>query len=95
MHGKDILVDRDNVAVNGLLDVTPYEDLVHRSWSYADIGFGHDLVVWKSVVEALMAVGYDYVISIEHESPFTSARIGVARGAEALQQALLNRAQIL
>ena len=95
MHGKDILMDRDNVAVNGLLDVTPYQDIVHRSWSYADVGFGHDLVVWKSVVEQLMAVGYDYVISIEHESPFTSARIGVARGAEALQQALLNRAQIL
>jgi sugar phosphate isomerase/epimerase len=95
MHGKDILLDHDNVAVNGLLDVTPYEDIVHRSWSYADIGFGHDLVVWKSVVEELMAVGYDYVISIEHESPFTSARIGVARGAQALQQALLNRAQIL
>ena len=95
MHGKDILLDHDNVAVNGLLDVTPYEDIVHRSWSYADIGFGHDLVVWKSVVEELMAVGYDYVISIEHESPFTSARVGVARGAQALQQALLNRAQIL
>ena len=95
MHGKDILLEHDNVAVNGLLDVTPYEDIVHRSWSYADIGFGHDLVVWKSVVEELMAVGYDYVISIEHESPFTSARIGVARGAQALQQALLNRAQIL
>jgi sugar phosphate isomerase/epimerase len=95
MHGKDILVDHDNMAVNGLLDVTPYEEIVHRSWSYADIGFGHDLVVWKAVVEALMAVGYDYVISIEHESPFTSARIGVARGSQALQQVLLNRAQIL
>ena len=95
MHGKDILLDHDNVAVNGLLDVTPYEDIVHRSWSYADVGFGHDLVVWKSVVVELMAVGYDHVISIEHESPFTSARIGVARGAQALQQALLNRAQIL
>ncbi len=95
MHGKDILVDHGNAAVNGLLDVTPYEDIGHRSWSYADIGFGHDLVVWKSVVEALMAVGYDHVISIEHESPFTSGRVGVARGVQALQQVLLNRAQIL
>ena len=47
MHGKDILLEHDNVAVNGLLDVTPYEDIVHRSWSYADIGFGHDLVVFR------------------------------------------------
>jgi hypothetical protein len=42
-----------------------------------------------------MAVGYDHVISIEHESPFTSGRIGVARSTQALQQILLNRAQIL
>ena len=91
MHGKDILLEHDNGAVNGLLNVTPYEDIVHLSRSYPDIGFSHDLVVWKSVVEELMAVGYDYVISIEHESPFTSARIGVARGAQALQQALQPR----
>ncbi len=94
MHGKDILIDRENTAVNGLTDLTPYNELAHRSWSYADIGFGHDLVVWKSIVETLFAVGYDHVISIEHESPFTSTRIGVARNVQALEQVLLDRAQI-
>jgi len=94
MHGKDILIDQQNTAVNGLTDLTPYDDLVHRSWSYADIGFGHDLVVWKSIVETLFAVGYEHVISIEHESPFTSDRVGVARSAQALEQILLDRAQI-
>ncbi|HMD97746.1 MAG TPA: sugar phosphate isomerase/epimerase [Terriglobia bacterium] len=57
MHGKDILIDQQNTAVNGLVDLTPYEDLTHRSWSYADIGFGHDLVVWKAIAEELVAVG--------------------------------------
>jgi sugar phosphate isomerase/epimerase len=95
MHGKDVLIDQQNTAVNGLVDLTPYEDLTHRSWSYADVGFGHDLVVWKSIAEELMAVGYEHVISIEHESPFTSNRIGVARSAQALSQILLDRAQIL
>ncbi|MGH9398185.1 MAG: TIM barrel protein [Terriglobia bacterium] len=95
MHGKDILLDAQNVAVNGLVDLTPYADIEHRSWSYADIGYGHDLVVWKAIVEQLKAVGYEHVISIEHESPFTSSRVGVAKSAEALDQILLNRAQIL
>jgi sugar phosphate isomerase/epimerase len=95
MHGKDILIDQENTAVNGLFDVTPYEDIAHRSWSYADIGFGHDLTVWKAIVENLMVVGYEHVISIEHESPFTSSRVGVARSTEALQQVLLDRAQVL
>ncbi len=95
MHGKDILLNRRNTAVNGLVDLTPYEDIVHRSWSYADIGFGHDLGEWKAIVEMLQAVGYNHVISIEHESAFTSSRVGVARSAQALQQILLDRAQIL
>ncbi|MGH9327877.1 MAG: sugar phosphate isomerase/epimerase family protein [Terriglobia bacterium] len=95
MHGKDILINRRNVAVNGLADLTPYDDIVRRSWSYADIGFGHDLGEWKAIVEMLQAVGYQHVISIEHESPFTSPRVGVARSAQALQQILLDRAQIL
>jgi sugar phosphate isomerase/epimerase len=95
VHGKDILLNKRNIAVNGLVDLTPYDDIVRRSWSYADIGFGHDLGLWKGIVEMLQAVGYHHVISIEHESPFTSSRIGVARSAEALQQILLDRAQIL
>jgi sugar phosphate isomerase/epimerase len=95
MHGKDIWIDPGNTAVNGLVDLTPYNDLAHRSWSYADIGFGHDLVVWKSIVQTLKAVGYHHVISIEHESLYTSDRIGVARAAQALRQVLLDRAQIL
>jgi sugar phosphate isomerase/epimerase len=95
MHGKDIVINRRNVGVNGLVDLTPYDELVRRSWLYADVGFGHDLGLWKQIVEMLQAVDYHYVISIEHESPFTSSRIGVARSAEALQQILLDRAQIL
>jgi sugar phosphate isomerase/epimerase len=95
MHGKDIVINRRNAAVNGLADLTPYDEIVKRSWSYADIGFGHDLGEWKAIVEMLQAVGYNHVISIEHESPFTSSRVGVARSAQALQQILLDRAQIL
>lgn len=95
MHGKDILLNHRNTAVNGLVDLTPYDQIARRSWSYADVGFGHDLGLWKGIVEMLQAVGYHDVISIEHESPFTSSRVGVARSAQALQQILLDRAQIL
>jgi sugar phosphate isomerase/epimerase len=94
MHGKDILLDAQNVGVNGLVDLTPYEDLAHRSWSYGDIGFGHDLATWKAIVEQLKAVGYEHVISIEHESPFTSARVGVAKSVGALEEILLDRARL-
>ena len=94
MHGKDILLDQQNVAVNGLVDLTPYEDLAARSWSYGDIGYGHDLGVWKAIVEELKAVGYEHVISLEHESPFTTARVGVAKSVQALEEILLDRATV-
>jgi sugar phosphate isomerase/epimerase len=93
MHGKDILTDTENVAVNGLVDLTPYEDLAARSWSYGDIGYGHDLGVWKAIVEQMKAVGYQHVISIEHESPFTTERVGVAKSVQALNEVLLDRAR--
>jgi len=94
MHGKDILIDPQNAAVNGLVDLTPYEDIAHRSWSYGDIGYGHDLGVWKDIVEELKAVGYEHVISLEHESPFTTARVGVAKSVQALDEILLDRATV-
>ena len=94
MHGKDIQFDAQNVAVNGLVDLTPYEDLTARSWSYGDIGYGHDLAVWKAIVDQLKAVGYEHVISIEHESPFTTARVGVAKSVEALDEVLLDRSSV-
>ena len=45
-------------------------------------------------MEQLKAVGYEHVISIEHESPYTSARIGVAKSVQALEEVLLDRAQV-
>ena len=95
VHAKDSALDRQNIACNGVLDAKSYRQMAERSWLFRTVGWGHDTLVWKEIVSALRMVGYDYVISIEHESPFTSARVGVARGAQALQQALLNRAQIL
>jgi hypothetical protein len=57
---------------------------------------GRPAYIWRDgkVVEQLKAVDYEHVISIEHESPFTSARVGVAKSAEALEEVLLDRAQI-
>jgi sugar phosphate isomerase/epimerase len=94
MHGKDIFMNAQNVGLNGVVDLTPYEDLANRSWSYGDIGYGHDLGVWKDIVEELKAVGYEHVISLEHESPFTTARVGVAKSVQALDDILLDRATV-
>ena len=67
VHGKDCYVDPFNVVVNGCNDHKTYTDIPHRSWTFRTIGYGHDIKIWKDIVSALRMVGYDHVISLEHE----------------------------
>jgi len=79
-HGKDTVVDESRVALDGLLDRT--------TWRYATVGHGHDREWWASFVAALLAVGYDEVISIEHEDAVVTPEQGVAESGRALARAL-------
>ncbi len=86
VHGKDCSIDPFNVAVNGCNDHKNYTDIPHRSWTFRTIGYGHDLKVWKDIVSALRMIGYDYVISLEHEDGMMSFDEGVSKGLAALRE---------
>jgi len=88
VHGKDCYVDPFNVAVNGCNDHKTYTDIPHRSWTFRSIGYGHDIKVWKDIVSALRMVGYDHVISLEHEDGLMSFDEGVSKGLSALRDAV-------
>ncbi|MFO7661549.1 MAG: sugar phosphate isomerase/epimerase [Chloroflexota bacterium] len=85
VHGKDCYVDQINIAVNGCNDHKPYEEIADRAWTFRSIGYGHDTQTWKDIVSALRLVGYDYVISIEHEDAMMSIDEGLAKGVAMLQ----------
>lgn len=87
VHGKDVDVDQLNIAVNGCNDAKPYGDILNRSWTFRSIGYGHDVGVWKDIVSALRLVGYDYVVSIEHEDALMSIDEGLAKGVALLREA--------
>jgi sugar phosphate isomerase/epimerase len=59
-----------------------------RSWTFRTIGYGHDVKTWKDIVSALRLVGYDYVISIEHEDGLMSFDEGIAKGISVLKEAI-------
>ena len=88
VHGKDSYVDYLNVSVNGCNDHKPYGQIPDRSWTFRAIGYGHDTKVWKDIVSALRMVGYDYVISIEHEDALMSFDEGIRKGMSVLQEAV-------
>ncbi|NIV28883.1 MAG: sugar phosphate isomerase/epimerase, partial [Anaerolineae bacterium] len=45
--------------------------------------------VWKDIMSALRTVGYDHVISIEHEDALMSFDEGLAKGVALLQEACM------
>lgn len=86
VHGKDCIVDQANVAVNGCNDHQPYTRIAERAWSFRTIGYGHDAKTWRDIASALRLVGYDYVISIEHEDGLMSVDEGLAKAVALLKQ---------
>jgi sugar phosphate isomerase/epimerase len=87
VHGKDCYVDPYNIAINGCNDHKPYDQIAERSWTFRTIGYGHDLKFWKDFVSALRLVGYDDVISIEHEDAMMSVEEGLSKAVQVLKAA--------
>ncbi|MCP4167202.1 MAG: sugar phosphate isomerase/epimerase [Chloroflexi bacterium] len=86
VHGKDTYVDNINISVNGCNDHKSYDQILDRAWTFRSIGYGHGAEDWKAIVSALRLVGYDYVISIEHEDAIMSQDEGLHKGVVILQQ---------
>ncbi|HVA90450.1 MAG TPA: sugar phosphate isomerase/epimerase, partial [Chloroflexota bacterium] len=89
VHAKDTAIDPRNARRDGVLDTTPYSDIPHRSWVFRTVGYGHGAEFWKSLVSALRLVGYDHVLSIEHEDGLLSVREGLAKAVGLLKDAVI------
>lgn len=89
VHGKDCYLDQQNIAVNGCNDHKPYDQIPKRSWTFRTIGYGHDLKFWKDFISALRLVGYDHVISIEHEDAMMSVDEGLSKAVSVLKEAVI------
>ncbi len=92
VHGKDVYIDPYNVMVNGVNDGKPYGEIPDRAWTFRSIGYGHDAKTWKDIISALRLVGYDYVISIEHEDAMMSTNEGLSKGIALLREAGISEA---
>jgi sugar phosphate isomerase/epimerase len=87
-HAKDTQLDTRNVAMNGVLDTKPYSELLDRSWVFRTVGYGQGEKVWRDIVSTLRAVGYDYVLSIEHEDSYMSIDEGLQKAIDMLRTIL-------
>jgi sugar phosphate isomerase/epimerase len=85
VHAKDCRIDRANVMKNGVLDAKKYTRELERSWIFRTVGYGNDTLVWNDIVSTLRLVGYDHVLSIEHEDSVMSGPEGLKKAIEFLK----------
>ena len=88
-HAKDTKIDPINCGLNGVLDTEHYGNEINRSWIFRTVGYGHGAEFWKAVASELRLVGYDYVMSIEHEDSLMSSSEGLTKAIEALKDVLI------
>ena len=88
-HAKDTRIFWDNVAANGVLDPKHYGQMADRAWIFGTVGYGQPEEVWKKIINALAMIGYDYVISIEHEDALMSKKEGLEKAYRYLRQIMI------
>ncbi len=89
VHAKDTRVDPINSGINGNLDVKGYGEILQRSWVFRAVGYGHSLTWWKDFVSNLRMIGYDDVLSIEHEDGLMSPAEGLKKAMDTLKLAVM------
>lgn len=87
-HAKDTYLDSANIRKNGVLDTKHYGEILDRAWTFRSVGYGRGDKVWRDIVSALRAVGYDYVLSIEHEDMLASIDEGLGKAISLLQSVM-------
>lgn len=89
VHAKDTRIDPINSGINGNLDVKSYGAILERSWVFRSVGYGHDQGWWNDFVTTLRMVGYDFVLSIEHEDGMMSTKEGLTKALQTLKIAVV------
>jgi len=88
-HAKDTSLEQSNVNKHGVTDMQSYTQMFDRAWQFRTVGFGHSMKEWADIISALRLVGYDHVVSIEHEDGLMSIEEGFTKAVANLQQVLI------
>jgi sugar phosphate isomerase/epimerase len=90
VHAKDTYVDPTVAGINGRLETKPGSAPRHRAWNYVTLGYGHGEDWWRQFCAALKMVGYNDVLSIEHEDMAMSPLEGVQKSVRLLREVILD-----
>jgi len=89
VHAKDTWINERLAEINGVLDAKHYGRVAERSHLFRTVGYGHDAEVWKGIVSALAAAGYDGALSIEHEDSLMAREEGLEKAVDFLRDIVI------
>ncbi|WP_192254078.1 sugar phosphate isomerase/epimerase family protein [Mesorhizobium silamurunense] len=92
VHAKDTRIEPIPAAIDGVLDARPPDHYAERAWNYITLGYGHGETWWRQFCTALKQVGYDDVLSIEHEDMMLSPMEGMRKSVALLRNVAINLA---
>ncbi|MDX8519648.1 sugar phosphate isomerase/epimerase family protein [Mesorhizobium dulcispinae] len=92
VHAKDTRIEPIAAAIDGVLDARPPNHYADRAWNYITLGYGHGETWWRQFCVALKQVGYDDVLSIEHEDMMLSPMEGMRKSVALLRNVAINLA---
>ncbi|RWD62288.1 MAG: sugar phosphate isomerase/epimerase [Mesorhizobium sp.] len=90
VHAKDTRIEPIPAAIDGVLDARPPNHYADRAWNYITLGYGHGEAWWRQFCIALKQVGYDDVLSIEHEDMMLSPLEGMRKSVALLRNVAIN-----
>ncbi len=90
-HAKDTRVDPHVVRINGVNDPKPYDRHLDRSWVFRSVGYGHGEDFWTDYLSMLRTIGYNDVVSIEHEDQLIDPAEGFEYAIKFLQKILIKK----
>jgi sugar phosphate isomerase/epimerase len=89
VHAKDSALSRALAPIAGVLEVKDLSQSNINGWNFKTVGYGHGEEFWKDFVWQLKEVGYDYVLSIEHEDHQMENVEGLKKAVDFLQKILI------
>jgi sugar phosphate isomerase/epimerase len=88
-HAKDAAIDPNYVSYYGVTDMQSFGTAYGRAWQFRTVGFGHDLKDWADLFSVMRSVGYDGIVSIEHEDSYMSVEEGLDKAIANLKQVMM------
>lgn len=88
-HAKDTKIDTYVTSVNGVLDTTSFDQIENRPWVFRTVGYGHSEETWRDIFSELRKVGYNGIISIEHEDGLMTNKEGLEKAIEVLKRTII------